>query len=395
MTTHAVVLEMYERIAKGESTEAIAVDLHKRGVEPPGFDYRRKKPARWKRSTVYDIVVREVYRGTWRANKEVVITVPAIVSDQLWTAAQEALLVAKRRGLRRTRSVYLLEAIGRCALCQGPINIRLSGDKASPYRYYYCERRYRGPYGERCLLPMHRVEHVDKRIWAAVSEFVSRPDLVAEAVARRNGAAGVDGERAASDLDGWKRQLERLGELETDALALCRRGVLSRDARDRELMKIAQQRRLLEQQVDAAREMAAGAVAQRKSVVEIAAWLERLCGRLKDAGAELRREIVRAVVPGRGDFVFTVSGEKLVGRALLGGDGEEATIDVPLERARPWLGKTGYIGVSMNRKKYQALYKVNGKTKYVGSFETAEEAARAYDVAASRALGSMARLNFR
>jgi site-specific DNA recombinase len=314
------VKEMFERVARGESTEAIAADLYHRGVEPPGKDYRRGKPVQWRRSTVYDLLVREVYRGKWRANGNIVVTVPAIVDDTLWTAAQEALLVAKRRGLRRTRHVYLLEGIARCALCQGRINIRTSTDAscAIAYRYYYCVNRYRGAYGERCALPLMRVEHVDARVWAAVSKFVSRPDLVAEAVARQYGAAGDDAKRAASDLDGWKRQLARLVELESDTLALCRRGVLGREARDGELLKIAQQRRMLEQQIEAAREMAASVITERESASEIAAWLGTLRDRLKDATVEVRREIVRALVPGRGGFCFTVGREKLVGHALLG-----------------------------------------------------------------------------
>ena len=345
-----LVREMFERVAKGESTDAIAADMHRRGVAVPRKVFRGKA-VRWHRATVYGVVVREAYRGRWRANRDVVIPVPAIVDDRLWTAAQEALLVAKRRGLRRTRHVYLMEAVARCALCHGRINIHCSSSGAGKptYRYYYCENRRRGAYGERCALPMHRVEHVDERVWAAVSEFVSRPDLVAEAVARRDGAAGTDATRAASDLDGWRRQLDRLGELETDTLALCRRGVLSRDARDRELLKIAQQRRMLEQQISAAEQMATSATAQRQSVAEIGAWLKKLRGRLKDASPAIRREIVQAIVPGRGEFVFIVGEDKIAGRALLGGDGIEAALDVPLERARPWLGKTGYIGVSMKR----------------------------------------------
>ena len=274
----ATVKEMFERIAKGDSTEVIASDLHHRGVAPPGADYRRRKAASWRRSTVYDLVVREVYRGRWKANRDVVVVVPAIVDDRLWEAAQEALLVAKKRGLRRTRHVYLMEGIGRCELCQGRVNIHVTWDKRvggkKIYRYYLCENRRRARYGERCVLPLLRVEDVDARIWAAVSTFVSRPDLVAEVIAKRDGVAGGDAQRAAADLDGWQRQLDRIGELETDALDLCRRGVLSREARDRELVKIARQRRVLEQQIETARKMAGAAVADRQSVAELAVWQE-------------------------------------------------------------------------------------------------------------------------
>lgn len=327
----AIVKEMFERVARGESTEAIAADLHTRSVSPPGKPIR-SKVVRWRRSTVYDLVVREVYCGRWRANRDVIVTVPPIVDDRLWVAAQEALLAAKRRGLRRTRGVYLMEGIGRCALCEGRIGIHTSTDGAgsTAYRYYLCANRRRARYGERCALPLFRVEEIDARVWAAVSEFVSRPDLVAEAVARRDGAADEDAERVTADLDGWQRQLERLGDLESDTLALCRRGVLSRKARDRELLKIAQQRRLLEQQVEAAQKMKASVVVQKRSVAEIAGWMGKLRGRLADASPEVRREIVRAVVPGSGDYFFIVGADKIVGRAQIGGAVTDAALEMQI-----------------------------------------------------------------
>jgi hypothetical protein len=63
---------------------------------------------------------------------------------------------------------------------------------------------------------------------------------------------------------------------------------------------------------------------------------------------------------------------------------------------KPWRGSTGYWGVSRKkgRTKYQAIVKVGGKTHFIGCFQTAEEAARAYDAAASQLLGNRARLNF-
>ena len=324
-----VIREMFERVAKRESTESIAVDLHHRGVPTPRLMFRGEK-VRWRRSTVYDIVVRDCYRGRWRAHNDIVIKVPAVIDDLLWTAAQEALLESKRRGLRRTRSVYLLEAIGRCGMCQGRINIHTSTDKNSPakYKYYYCVNRYRGAFGERCSLPLFHVEEVDARIWASVSEFISRPDLVAEAVARRDGAVSTDSKLAASDIDAWSRQLKRMTTLETDVLALCRRGVLTPEARDHELVKISQQRNMLERQVQAAQKMASAFNAQRQSVAEVVGWLEKLKHKLFEATPEVRRDIVRALVPGRGGYFFAVGREAIVARALLGTTALEGALEV-------------------------------------------------------------------
>lgn len=61
---------------------------------------------------------------------------------------------------------------------------------------------------------------------------------------------------------------------------------------------------------------------------------------------------------------------------------------------KEWRGSTGYWGVSKKRGRFQALFKVCGKTRFVGTFDTAEEAARAYDHAARAVFGSKARLNF-
>ena len=58
--------------------------------------------------------------------------------------------------------------------------------------------------------------------------------------------------------------------------------------------------------------------------------------------------------------------------------------------------KSGFRGVYTvnNDKKFQARIWVDGKGTFLGRFETAEEAARAYDQAAHKAFGDFARLNF-
>lgn len=65
-----------------------------------------------------------------------------------------------------------------------------------------------------------------------------------------------------------------------------------------------------------------------------------------------------------------------------------------LATARPAQGACKYKGVSPYRGKWQATIRIEGKLKWLGSYVTAEEAARAYDDAVLEFRGRTGVLNF-
>lgn len=65
-----------------------------------------------------------------------------------------------------------------------------------------------------------------------------------------------------------------------------------------------------------------------------------------------------------------------------------------LNHKRHRTNSSGYRGVLFHRGKWVAKISVNGKPRHLGTFETPEEAARAYDAVAIETRGEFAALNF-
>lgn len=64
-------------------------------------------------------------------------------------------------------------------------------------------------------------------------------------------------------------------------------------------------------------------------------------------------------------------------------------------RRRKPKGSSRFLGVTPSLKKWQACIGVNFKRIYLGTFETQEDAAKAYDSAAQKYFGEYANLNFK
>lgn len=285
----AIVREIYRRVIAGESCAAIAEDFYIRNVLSP------RGP--WERHKVWVIATSRTYLGEWFADKRkrLSMKVPALIDEQTFQRAQAKLLEAGKRGLVKTKHVYLLEGLAMCAMCGSPIHIRSAcGERDKKNQpAYVCRARKIARLGEeRCIAPIFQCADVDARVWARIAEVLEDPELVT-ALDRRARQQAADASSWESDADGWRRRLAKLDKHEAAMLARFRRDQISEAALDLELAAVARERGALQAQLETAerarRELAG-------DVVRVDEWLEAI-RRLGDEGTPAAKQrVVRALV---------------------------------------------------------------------------------------------------
>lgn len=286
-----ILREIYERLNGGEAAMAIGRDLEKRGVPSPRGGF-------WQTS-IWRLITETTYRGTLVVHnkKGLSIPVPRLVDDATWYAAQDAMTRSGRRGLRRTKHIYLCEGIMVCSLCSAAIWVhREAKATANGRAYYQCSRRRR-PFGNEppCKLPMRRVDEVDGLLWREISALLSRPDL-AELVGMHRHQKASEGERWRQDLAEFERRMKRLEQAETAILDRYRKGLISESAMDANLKASAKERAFLGRQISTAQQQQS----TPEPEVDSAALLEALRLRIRATSPAEKRELVVSLISGQG-----------------------------------------------------------------------------------------------
>ncbi len=307
-----LVREIYRRISRGESSEAISLDFDQRGLVRP-------RGGRWIRERIWQIAVASTYRGEWRADKRksLAIKVPPIVDDELWHAAQAALTRFKRRGLRRTKHIYLCEGIAACALCGARIGINSTGWGKDRVAYYMCGHRRRPPRGKApCKLPMRRVSEVDGKLWTAVTDLLLRPDHLERALMARRSDAGEQHDLWESDLKQFERKLAQHEHGCSNIMDAHRRGLIPDNLFAQHLQDAERERRMLVRQVETAKRQVEAARADEAGLKQLVASAAGLKDLLAEASPKVRQEFVQALVPG-GEHVVRLGATEIEAQVLV------------------------------------------------------------------------------
>jgi site-specific DNA recombinase len=309
-----IVAEIYKRLRKMESCNRIAVILDERGASRP-------RGGRWNRERVWKIATNPAYRGVWIADKarNLTIPVPAIVTEEVWYAAQDALSRRRSYPMPKARYFSVGEGISFCELCGEKMLI--TGNK-NKRRYYVCRSKKLGKKdsGPRCPNRMHFVPDIDERIWSAVKRVLERPDLLAEAVEVRRGRDHDRHTDWNAELVDYERKLARLEKAEGVILNSFRRGKLSEAAFNRDLEQTSKERALLELNRDLAQQQLAIASRSKAEMEALTATANTLRERLEEATAKERRDLVRLLVPGRDGYQVSIGRDRVEIAGLLRAD---------------------------------------------------------------------------
>ena len=329
MSEADVVRLIYSLIGEeGYSTIKVADYLNALKV-PPSYtkDGRKVTKAKrkvktagvWRPGRVRNMVVSSTYKGIHlygkRSKKKrdvIPRTVPAIVPEALWDAAQRQLRENMIEATRNARRKYLLRGLIECGGC----GLTYVGTAYKSKAYYVCNGKdsYRGKLVGRCPSKNVPAEWLEDAVWSECEKFLREPGEALLELARtmetdKANISTLEDEKGAALAALRQSQVEK-----ERVLSLYRRGYVSEADIEAELLIVAQERAALESrlaQISAV--ISSDPTARYDTASELLATLRGLL----DEGVDYdtRRKIVKALV-GRIIVFTTYNGEKRAGAKI-------------------------------------------------------------------------------
>lgn len=170
----------------------------------------------WRRSSVAHMLRNETYVGHWHYAKNdikkvdaiggakktsrlrdksewIPVSVPAIVTPELFKLVQTELSKRQVRGFRPTKNTYLLRGRIHCAKCQSTLQGLEHSAKRKDgkiYLYYRCRKNFPDFYNDRCRAKQLRADKADVLVWETIKERMRDRSTLFE---------GIEAERAEAE----------------------------------------------------------------------------------------------------------------------------------------------------------------------------------------------------
>jgi site-specific DNA recombinase len=272
-TMVAMCLDGLGAVAIRDQLEARKLWARKHGNNKTGL---------WTEINIKRILKSTTIKGEMRAlGGKHFIPVPAVIDDETWRRVQNAFASRTRaRQPSADRTDALLAGRLVCGVCGYAYCL----DNGRANRYYRCASRgnWRAFRLEgHCGNTIFRTAFIDELVWSELVKVLSSREMLLRCASlqRSHVQAGVD---FREDLAKWTRRLETLEELVEEVLGRRRRDLISQQACDKECARIASERKMLERQVEVAKDQ----IAQTGDTVE---WLGHIDALAKSLAGTFER----------------------------------------------------------------------------------------------------------
>jgi len=266
-----IVRQMYQWLTKERiGTATICKRLNESGILSP----RLKK--QWIVSAVYRLLTNPIYKGTHVAmryryekvglNKRVKtrrpeaewieVSVPSIVDEETWQAAQQQLKDNKSLAKRNLKHEQLLNGLVYCAKCGRKMTIAYAGKSTDPRSYYVCmsQRSNTYIYSDRGRCDARRIptELLDKNVYDHLYQLSQNPRSIKQYLTNRPNPTNTQNLQTA--LARHKDHASRLTTQRDTVLRWYRQQMIDADEGERQLEDIRSRLKDIEQNKQKLRE---------------------------------------------------------------------------------------------------------------------------------------------
>jgi len=178
-----IVRRIYSEYSEGKTLYGISEGLNKDKV--PG---RGKNCQGWRQTAVRQVLINPMYKGTQIVNrhahisdinkidlsKAIQISVPAIVTEQVWQIAQER-LKNNKHVKPKNQGEFLLQGMITCGTC----GYAYRAERVNGIKYYLCRGRMKYHHldgSPRCKSPSFKSEWLENEVWKRMEEVINEPD---------------------------------------------------------------------------------------------------------------------------------------------------------------------------------------------------------------------------
>jgi site-specific DNA recombinase len=226
------------------------------------------------------------------------IPVPALVSEELFNAAQEQLSENRDQNRERRRgALHLLQGLICCKTCGyafygKPVRNKIDKTKTRTYAYYRCigTDAYRFG-GERiCDTKQIRTDLVDDLVWRQVSELLHDPQRLEREFNRRlNKGPKADPERLEAERKNLQNKISRM----IDSYA---EGVITKEEFEPRVQRSKVQLATLDEQRKAIRDQENSSHQLQLLIVRLDEFASKVRGKLDKLDWDTKRQIIRSLV---------------------------------------------------------------------------------------------------